>query len=224
MNQANYWELITERRARVAIKGEPGPHIKRVWILIHGYKQLAGRFIQKFEALEAEDCLLVAPEALSRFYLDDAYYGRVGGSWMTKEDRLNEIEDQLTYLDRCLARVYEACGTASPQLYVLGFSQGVATVWRWLLHRRPAFDGVVLWAGKPPEETDEWLENRLNAQPFAYIYGKEDPFIPPEIAKKLLGGMKNRFPELEVYPFQGKHVIHSQPIQALLAHWGKENA
>jgi hypothetical protein len=58
-------------------------------------------FIQKFKELASENTLIVAPEALSRFYLN-GFSGRVGATWMTKEARDTEILDYLNYLNKLL--------------------------------------------------------------------------------------------------------------------------
>jgi dienelactone hydrolase len=90
---------------------------------------------------------VVAPEALSRFYVDRGEPAagtpaRVGATWMTREDREAEIADYVRYLDRALDAAAGRPGAAAPALGVLGFSQGAATACRWAAHRhrlgRPA--------------------------------------------------------------------------------------
>ena len=48
--------------------------------------------------------LLIAPEGLSRFYHED--HESIGASWMTREERLEEIKDYLMYLDLVHDRVF----------------------------------------------------------------------------------------------------------------------
>ncbi|MBK9635339.1 MAG: hypothetical protein IPO64_12805 [Bacteroidetes bacterium] len=55
-------------------------------------------FIEKFEDFDPEEHFVIAPEALSKGYID-GLTGRVGASWMTKEDRTNEIQDYINYLE-----------------------------------------------------------------------------------------------------------------------------
>ena len=55
-------------------------------------------FLGYCQALEDESRVLVAPEGLSRFYVN-ATHGLVGASWMTREDRQHEIDDYVGYLD-----------------------------------------------------------------------------------------------------------------------------
>ncbi len=65
---------------------------ENVWILFHGYGQSASYFLMNFKDFEPENSLLIAPEGLSKFYLKGVD-GRVGASWMTKENREAEIQD-----------------------------------------------------------------------------------------------------------------------------------
>ena len=72
--------------------------VRDVWFVLHGYGQLAAQFIGIFEALNDGTRLIVAPEALNRFYVAGvetapAAERGVGATWMTREDRLNEIDD-----------------------------------------------------------------------------------------------------------------------------------
>lgn len=100
---------------------------------------------------------IVAPEALSRYYLDDTRgashaTSAVGATWMTREDRESEIADQASYLDALADAVSAAVAPGAARLTVLGFSQGVATVCRWIDrgHTRP--DRLVCWGGAIPDD------------------------------------------------------------------------
>jgi len=69
-----------------------------VWIVIHGYGQLAGRFLRRFEPIDDGTRHIVAPEALSRFYVGNeagrhGQSSKVGATWMTREAREDEITD-----------------------------------------------------------------------------------------------------------------------------------
>ena len=86
------------KTARYFQLAEIGSEIREVWFVCHGYGQHAGYFLKHFECLNNGGRLIVAPEGLSRFYLD-GFYGRIGASWMTREDRLNDIKDYVLFLD-----------------------------------------------------------------------------------------------------------------------------
>jgi len=62
--------LRVERTARYYRLGGGGG-VRQLWVACHGYRQLAGHFLRRFEALDDPSRLIVAPEGLSRFYLDD---------------------------------------------------------------------------------------------------------------------------------------------------------
>src|ERR671913_1620 len=91
--------LVVPRTARYYTLGPTHGFPRELWIVCHGYGQLASRFVSQFAALDDGTRLIVAPEALSRFYLDpipkrrNEASPRVGASWMTREDRESEIAD-----------------------------------------------------------------------------------------------------------------------------------
>lgn len=125
--------------------GTAGKHVRYCWIICHGYGQLAQHFIRKFDVIAKEDTFVLAPEALSRFYTE-GLTGKVGASWMTKEDRLDEITDYSNYLTT-LYNEFIPQFSNDVKIILLGFSQGCATQVRWIMQAFPKFDHLVLWAG-----------------------------------------------------------------------------
>lgn len=133
-----------------------------LWIVLHGYGQLAGRFLRRFAPIDDETRRIVAPEALSRFYVgnEPGRHGpesMVGATWMTREAREDEIHDYVRYLDLVAERVLQEAegeGTDDVRLTVLGFSQGVATAARWTTMGQVAPGRVVLWADFLPPDLD----------------------------------------------------------------------
>ena len=156
MTDANPREhrLSVPRSARCFSRG--GEAAAEAWVVLHGYGQLASRFLRGFESIATPTRLVVAPEGLSRFYLD-AGAGKVGASWMTKEDRAHEIEDYLAYLEQVRAALIPPV-----PLTILGFSQGVATAARWAVATAPAPVRLICWGGLVPEEIPA---ARLGADP-----------------------------------------------------------
>ena len=158
--------LEVVRTARYWVLGEEVATPREVWIVLHGYRQLAGRFLNRFKPLADGTRRIVAPEALSRFYADltPGRHGpgaQVGASWMTREDREHEIADHVRYLDR-LADVLVpesappagAPGPVLPRLVVLGFSQGVAAAARWTVLGRTRPARLILWGDFVPPDLD----------------------------------------------------------------------
>jgi dienelactone hydrolase len=181
-------------------------------LVFHGYRQLATNFVRRFAGLVEPGVVVMAPEGLSRFYVDGVR-GKVGASWMTKEDRLTEIEDQRAWLDRVWQQAQALPGT--PQVHLLGFSQGVATLWRWLLSNDLQPDSLTLWAGTIPEEFDDHLDQRLQRLRLTLAYASDDEFIALDQAEAYLARFQQRYPQLESLPFTGRHEVLPGPLLQL---------
>src|ERR1051326_3544018 len=141
--------IAATRTARYCTLGTPGPAISEIWIALHGYGQLAPAFARHCLPLAAPQRLVVIPEGLSRFYLGAhtrpaGPEGRVGASWMTREDRLTEIADYVNYLDGLHQLVRRDLSPAA-SVDILGFSQGTATAARWIGHGEVRPRRFVIW-------------------------------------------------------------------------------
>ena len=178
------------RTARYYTLGSAGPHLREVWLVCHGYRQLARRFLPRFADLDDGTRLIVAPEGLSRFYLDapDGRHGKevpVGATWMTREDRENEIRDYVEFLDVVLEEATgesggESGGEIAP-LTVLGFSQGAHTVCRWVAAGEAAVARLILWGAYLPDDFDlERGPDRLRSAEIVLVRGLLDHFISEE--------------------------------------------
>jgi predicted esterase len=176
LSEAREQHIEVRRRARWFERGAPdAPH---VWLVLHGYGQLASAFLESCAALARPERLLVAPEALSRFYLRSGR-GPVGASWMTREARDDEVADYVEFLD-ALVDSLAARGTLET-LTVLGFSQGVATAWRWTLRsRHPVARLVALGGASPPDV--ELASPKLRALHVVIATGEHDESFPPSAA------------------------------------------
>src|SRR5256714_11616751 len=113
------------RTARYFTLGESLRGVAEVWFACHGYGQLAARFLEKLRALDDGRRHVVAPEGLSCFYLTESpAERRVGATWMTREDRLAEIEDYVRCLDAVSDDVFQRIHRARVAGDALGFSRG----------------------------------------------------------------------------------------------------
>lgn len=157
MSNAREHHIEVRRTARYWTLGEV-EGATEVWFVLHGYMQLARRFLRRFAPIEMPGRLIVAPEGLSRFYVRSGG-GRhgsesvVGASWMTREDRETEIGDYVAYLDH-LASTVLSHGVGDARVTVLGFSQGVATASRWVTHGDVEPQRLVLWGDFLPPDLD----------------------------------------------------------------------
>jgi predicted esterase len=170
------------RTARYHVAGDPAA-AEEIWFVLHGYGQLAARFLSGFGSLRGagQRRAVVAPEALSRFYVEGEIgpHGRdsrVGASWMTREDREREIEDYVDYLDRVAAEVLGlAAPGAPPRVVVLGFSQGSETASRWVTYGAVDPAELILWGGGLAADLDlARLGTALAAVRLRLVIGSED--------------------------------------------------
>jgi len=155
--------LVTTRRARYYTIGGGDQPLEEVWIVLHGLGQLAAVFMKYFQSIASPRRLIVAPEALNRYYVTAGTSGRtqdakVGAAWMTREDRVNEIADYVDFLDA----VWRETAAEASRVTVLGFSQGVATACRWMAMGNSRVDRLIAWAGQLPPDVDPAVYAKLS--------------------------------------------------------------
>lgn len=213
--------IAVTRTARYWVVGEEVERPTEIWFVLHGYRQLGRRFLRRFESLADGTRFLVAPEALSRFYVgtEQGRHGPesvVGGTWMTKEDRENEIRDYVGYLDQLAAELLEGARAEAP-VTVLGFSQGVATAARWVTYGAVRPRRVVLWGGYLPPDLDmELAATTLGRAELVIVRGEEDPsrdegLEADEAARMGAAGIEHR-----LQPYPGGHEIDDGALAELL--------
>ncbi len=177
------------RSARYALWGEPGPEVRQLWVVLHGYRQLAQRFGRRFAPLATSQRVVVAPEALNRFYLDDApgrhgSESRVGATWMTREDRDTEIQDYVAYLDRLHGVIAEPL-PRDIRTVGLGFSQGCHTLARWAALGEVEFDTLVFWGEVLPPDLDlDAARGAFGEARILSVQGREDQHLTPELLQR----------------------------------------
>src|SRR5688572_28488069 len=178
--------LTVARTARYCTLGNDTGPAHELWIVCPGSAQLARTFVEEFRTIAGAGRLIVAPEALNRFYLNReagraGASARVGATWMTREDRLAEIDDYVRYLDELHREVTARQPRADARVTALGFSQGTATVARWLVHGTARIDRLVLWAGLLPPEIDPGgpLRDRLRSTELLFVRGTRDEMLGP---------------------------------------------
>jgi predicted esterase len=188
-----------------------------IWIVLHGYGQLAPFFIKKFQRLVDDETLIIAPEGLSRFYLEDVTKrvatgnNRVGATWMTREERLTDIENYIHYLQA----VYHAVKTSSTssKVTLLGFSQGAATATRWASAYPHLFCRLIIWAGILPEDLEIQANNRaFKDLPIHLVYGKQDPFLSDDRMLKQQEIEGKLGIQSIIHTFEGGHEIESETL------------
>lgn len=247
MRRAREHHLAVERTARYwTLGGGDDESPDEIWFVLHGYKQLARRFLRRFEAVASSHRLVVAPEGLSRFYVSSGG-GRhgaesvVGASWMTREDRLAEISDYVGYLDRLAAHVgvegdasSGGSGTLSgdapsrgpgasagdgPEVTVLGFSQGVATASRWATQGSVRPRRLVLWGDFLPPDLDlERAERALEGVDLVLVRGSDDRALSsPELAAEEARRLAATGLRPRTLSYEGGHDIDEETLRGLVS-------
>tara|TARA_Y100000996_G_scaffold360909_1_gene303543 strand:+ start:388 stop:1080 length:693 start_codon:yes stop_codon:yes gene_type:complete len=210
--------LKVERTARYWTLGTP-ESAEEVWLVLHGYKQLARRFIRRFKPIDNGLRLIVAPEALSRFYVSQEQ-GRhgvasvVGATWMTREDRLNEIRDYVEYLDQLVVRIEGETGKVP--LTVVGFSQGVATAARWAISGSRAPSRLILWGDFSPPDIDLKLaRQRLESVELIMVRGTEDRALSSQLKQEEDERLREGGIDYRTISYPGGHDIDEQTLLTL---------
>ncbi len=219
--------LFTQRTARYYTIGEISKNKRTVWIACHGYAMLAGEFIKGLEPLsegrslekgrevESGKVLIVAPEALSRFYTK-GFYGTVGASWMTKEDRLAEIDDYAGYLQLLYEKIKSQVHPKA-DIHILGFSQGCSTVCRWIARKSPKIKALWLCSGSIPEDLD-FISFKQASQNYIvrFIIGDNDPFISAVDKEAVLERIRANGLDVKTYEFKGGHDLNLPLVKSLM--------
>lgn len=190
-----------------------------VWVVLHGYGQLAGEFIKFFGDIATDDRLIVAPEAMNRFYLVQpdrpAKERPVGATWMTREDRASEIADYVEYLDSLHDELIAAHVNAGARVHVVGFSQGAATAARWVEHGHTHIDRLILWGGTLPPEMHLGAQT-LRGVPLTYVVGARDQHITPDAWETERARLDAAAVAYRLVNFAGGHVISRKVFPELM--------
>ena len=207
--------LQVSRTARIATLGTPAAAASW-WVVLHGYGQLAADFIQAFAPIVTPDRCVVAPEGLSRFYVDGMdTHEEVGASWMTREAREAEINDYVRALD---ATARHLSNDESPsRLCVLGFSQGAATASRWALLGDTTVDRLVLWGGAPAHDLDlaEHAAS-LRRLDLTLVAGTEDAYVTAKRRAAARRRLQAHDIPVTVCTFEGGHRLDEATLWELV--------
>jgi predicted esterase len=214
--------LTVNRTARFCTLGDPSAAVSDIWIVCHGFAQLARTFVEDFIPIARPGRLIVAPEALNRFYLNReggraGASARVGATWMTREDRLAEIDDYVRYLDDLFREIVGERSREGIRVTALGFSQGTATVARWLVHGTSKLDRVILWSGLLPPEIDPAgaARARLTSSRLYLVLGKHDEMLNTTELPAQRQALEKAGIRIEMVEFDGGHRLDRDTLLEL---------
>ena len=207
--------LSIEFKCRYFQLGELNKSTKQIWFVLHGQGHLAQYFIKQFEPLDNNSNLVIAPEGLNRYYID-GFTGRVGATWMTKEDRLTDIGNYIKFLNEVYNEIMRSAPTYI-KINLLGFSQGVATVTRWALQKHINFHRLILWAGIFPYDMDfDFGKQKLKDVEIFSILGNKDPYVSDKIIMEQLDYEARLGLEVKKIRFEGEHELNAEVLKTFM--------
>ncbi len=203
------------KTARYYSLGDSNASVKHLWFCLHGYGQLGRYFIHHFNTLENSERLIVIPEAPNRFYLNGTG-GRVGATWMTKEERHRDIDDYCVYLNDLAESILKEL-PENVHVHVFGFSQGVATAFRWVSNYRGSqLHSLHAWAGTFPPDIDYKLNRgKFNSLNITLNFASQDRFISADKADEIVSQLNEMDIQTQRFDFEGEHKIYSAPLLEL---------
>lgn len=175
------------RTARYYVLGDESAAGKELWIVLHGFGQLASDFIEYFTPLNDGAHVVVAPEALNRYYTQPTSVPsgdrNVGATWMTREHRDAEIADYVRYLDLLHAELAQRFRPS--RTVVVGFSQGGATASRWAVQGNTPLHTLILWGATLPPDADlSTVAARLRDTRLRLVIGRTDQYISADALER----------------------------------------
>lgn len=189
---------------------------KHIWIVCHGYGQLAEHFIKRFDVFYPAEHFIVAPQGLSKFYIER--FRKVGASWMTKEDREADLQNQKSYFNQIFKHLFGDIKLEDYKIHLLGFSQGGSTICRLAVYQRVVFDTLILWAGAFPSELakEDFHFVKSTAQLKVVIGSKDEYYDPSKFQKEIDRAEQATGLTQELIRFEGKHVVDRDVLKSIL--------
>ncbi len=189
-----------------------GENTKRVWVVFHGIGFLSRYFLRYFTHLDPGENYIIAPQAPSLCYLDKTYR-HVGASWLTREHTARNMQNLLNYLQALYRKEHLE---AAPELVLMGYSQGVSVLCRWLALDKITCNRVVLYAGRVPEELGP--EDFLHLPPETAVEvheGDSDAFLPLSERPAREARLRELFGDrLKLLSYPGGHDLLPDRIRA----------
>lgn len=208
-------KLLVKTTANVYTMGQLSQRTKSIWIVFHGYGQLAEHFIKKFSFLN--DAFIIAPEATNYFYLKGTS-GRIGANWMTAYERENAIKDYISYLNE-ISQLYQLKQKMHLKINLFGFSQGVSTMARWYSQINFPINNIILWGALLPDGLE--LKNVFLPSNTFCVYGDNDEYIKAN--QEYFDAQLKIYENLQykIIRYQGGHRVPTLELKSLYTEFWK---
>ena len=188
---------------------------ENIWIVFHGYGQLSKYFIRRFDVLDRDKNYIIAPQGLSKFYVDDDYKN-VGASWLTKEDRGSDLLNQQKYLIKLMDELKLKIDFSKIKVNLFGFSQGVSALTRLLMNYNMKVNNIIIWAGWVPEEFFNINKDVLKDTNLFFVVGNKDKYYNNPIIKGYIEKFKKILnKEIDYSVFDGGHIVDRKVLKKI---------
>ena len=178
--------------------------------VLHGYGQMAKFFIRKFQPAEELGYTIIAPQGLNKFYLEGTS-GRVGASWMTKENREDDIKNYLVYLNAVHSEISSEKNW--DEIVILGFSQGVATAFRWLAENNIKPSKFLICSGLIPPDIDLNIKKDIfDPIQMSYFSGVNDTYRTEASVQEFYDNVASSQLNIELVNFDGVHEVCMEEV------------
>lgn len=206
--------ITTTKTCRYSTYGNLSDHTKYFWFCLHGSKMLCEQMLYKFSDFDPATHYVVAPEGMNRLYLN-GFGGDVVATWMTKRDRLEEIEDFSNYLNTLYHQEVHKLPAGCKKI-LLGFSQGGTSLYRWLHRETVIADYLIGYACWIPEDIN-LLDGKTDLSQIEtlYTYGQDDAFLTAERIASLRSIITKNQLAMEILPYEGQHKIDKEWLKEI---------
>ena len=201
-----------EKTGRFYTHGDP-QKAKTLVLALHGYAQLARDWVDIFKDMDPSEFYIVCAEGPHRFY-HKGRQGQVVASWMTKEDRLNDIKDYIAMLNNVYAEVTQH-GSFDRKV-LLGFSQGGATASRWIELGEHDLDIFILWASVFPPDLEQKFVSPLDTTKNYFVVGDNDEYFDRDRKSRQFRFLEEMGMNFELVNFNGNHRVDIPTLQKIL--------
>ena len=184
----------------------------KIWIVCHGISYLSSYFLEHFKSLNPEENYIIAPQAPSKYY-QDKRYKYIGASWFTRLNIEFETQNIINYLNQVYQTEAKTKMNHDLKLIIMGYSQGVSAITRWLAKVPINCSALILHSGSVPKEFDNQTFEYLKEAKVYCVYGDADDYLSKNKMKEELNYLKELFDKsLEVMCFEGKHEVHEPSL------------
>ena len=142
-------------------------------------------------------------------------YAMNNPSWMTREERLHEIEDYVSYLDAVYEQTFDGLERAATRVTALGFSQGAPAVCRWIDRGGARVDRLILWGGELPADIDLSEGAAIRGPEMILVVGTNDEYITPARLAEAEAFLTGHGIDYRLQTFDGGHRLSKRVLERL---------